>query len=78
MEQDTVENFRKWMLSSGYTLSSLAKKMNYSYDGVYQALNVRSCLSTHFKWRFAQVFGWETARELFEQSAEPDRETVEV
>lgn len=71
MEQLEVNKLKEWMELSGHSLSSLAKAMGYSYDGVYQALNVRSYLSPHFKWRFAQVFGWETASELFDQESQP-------
>lgn len=69
---EEIAKLKSWMNESGHSLSSLAKAMGYSYDGIYQAVNVRSFLSPHFKWRFAQVFGWEVAQQLFDQP-EPTR-----
>lgn len=63
-----VERLRKWMDETGHTMPSLAKAINLSYDGVYQALNVRGVtgrVSNGFKWRFTQAFGLETAQSIF-------------
>lgn len=73
-----VEQFRFWMDQNGIQLKSLAEKMKMSYLSVYIILVKRKSITNNFRWRFAQVFGWETARELFEQPAETERETVEV
>lgn len=65
-----VERLREWMKEQGYTISSLAKAMSFSYDGVYQALNVRGYLSPNFKWCFQESFGRDLATKLFDSAPE--------
>jgi hypothetical protein len=36
-----VERLRQWMKENGYTTKKLADRIGFTYDGVYQALNVR-------------------------------------
>jgi hypothetical protein len=63
-----VEQLREW-IKNDHTTSSLAKSMGISYDGVYQALNVRGVhgyLSAEFKWRFLLTFGADEALAIFD------------
>lgn len=63
---DEVKKLRLWMKENGYSTSHLAKAMGYSYDGVYQALNVRKYLSANFKWSFQETFGHDEANKIFD------------
>ena len=60
------ERIRQWMDVAGHTISSLAKEIGMSYDGVYQALNVRGRVSDGFKLRFINRFGIAAATEVFD------------
>lgn len=63
-----IERVQAWMDANGITMKSLARQMNISYLSVYTIIVQRRNLTSNFKWRFAQVFGWEVASQLFDQS----------
>lgn len=60
------ERIFQWMDVAGHTISSLAKEIGMSYDGVYQALNVRERVSDGFKLRFINRFGIGAASQVFD------------
>lgn len=62
-----IERFQAWMDKNGVTMKSLALQMSISYLSVYTILIQRRNLTSNFKWRFTQVFGWEVASQLFDQ-----------
>lgn len=68
-----TESLKTWMTQNGYTNTSLAVKLGYTYEAVY-AITSRSNrpINDKFRWRFAQVFGWELANKLFGQPQEPE------
>lgn len=71
-----VERVKNWMKQSGIQLNSLAQKMNMPYLSVYMMLVKRKSITNNFRWRFAQVFGWEVASELFEESHDDSSDDV--
>jgi len=64
------EKLRAWMIENGYTNSSLAKELGWSYDYIYKIINERP-IPDSFKWRFAQRFGIDAANRIFDVSPTP-------
>jgi len=71
-----IERLKAWMDTKDITMKSLARKMGISYLSVYTIIAKRQSLTNNFKWRFTQVFGWETARELFDQTQAEENQPV--
>lgn len=56
---------RQWMTDNGFTNSSMADKMGFSYEYIYKISTGASLASDAFKWRFAEVFGHDLAQAIF-------------
>jgi hypothetical protein len=71
METDMseLERLQEWMETNDYTIKSLAAETGMSYDGMYQILRARGRISPGFKLRFAERFGGDVARDLFDKPA---------
>ena len=68
---------RRWMADNGFTNSSMAEKMGFSYEYIYKISTGASLISDAFKWRFAEVFGHELAQTMFANGA-TEEETPEA
>lgn len=69
-----VTPLKTWMDANGYSNSSLAEELGFSYEYVYKLATGSQRITDGFKWRFAQRFGWYEATQLFEarhQTVEP-------
>lgn len=66
MEQTTP--LKAWIDEKGYTFDSLAKELEYSYEYIFKIATGkdRRGMSTNFKLRFIEHFGWEEAGKLFD------------
>lgn len=67
------ERLHTWMTENSYTNSTLAKELGWSYDYIYKIVNERPIPET-FKWRFADRFGMDVAKRVFDPS--PDTATA--
>lgn len=64
---DEREKLLKWMADNKITKRHMADRMSFSYDGIYQAIEVRRYFSPEFKWRFQEAFGKEAATSIFSE-----------
>jgi hypothetical protein len=58
------------MVGEGYTNSSLAAKMNVSYQYIYKFTGQEKPITRNFKWLYGERLGWQLAARLFNEEGE--------
>lgn len=67
-----MNKLRIWMQEQGYTNSSLAQKLGFSYEYVWKVATGERQATGEFKWRFGKEFGWKQAEHVLEGDPEPE------
>jgi len=72
------EKLRQWMDANGITSSALAARMKYSYDVVWLYTADRKPITDSFRGRFAETFGYDTAKAVFAGGDELEPEAADA
>lgn len=67
----TAEQFSRWMEIERIGDSDLARRMGVTSVYVWKLRHGKVEVSPSFAWKFAQVFGFDVARKLFDSEKEP-------
>jgi hypothetical protein len=67
---DEATLLKAWMESKGYSHRTLGVELGYGYDFIYKIVGRKDRkLSSNFKFRFIQRFGWDEAGKVFDASS---------
>lgn len=59
-----MEEVKLWLRARHMTQGDLARALGFATAHVNRVLNGKMVLSDRFRWRFAELYGYDTAREL--------------